>query len=183
MPQPPGRRSSWRTGDGFQMSNRRNRANAASQLFQLRVAAPASVIHWPITSSTTTICGSVLIGLLRHVSSGPDAGSEQNRGEQRTAWRGRIRRSSEVRWQSAAPRASQPFPAQRASSRSRTKCAIRHAIVPPGRGTKCSSSSRFSRGFMRSSSRSSGCTGVEITYFSLAQLPRSMILQRSLQKG
>jgi len=32
-------------------------------------------------------------------------------------------------------------------------------------------------------SASSGCTGVEITYFSLAQLPRSMILQRSLQKG
>jgi hypothetical protein len=25
--------------------------------------------------------------------------------------------------------------------------------------------------------------GVETTYFSLAQLPRSMILQRSLQKG
>jgi hypothetical protein len=34
-----------------------------------------------------------------------------------------------------------------------------------------------------SSSRSNGLIGVEITYFSEAQLPKSMSLQRSLQNG
>ena len=42
------------------MSNNRNSAKAAIQLFALRVEAPASVIHWPTTSSITTIWGSLL---------------------------------------------------------------------------------------------------------------------------
>ena len=60
MPQPPGKPSNWRAGAGFHMSSSRNNTNAASHVFQLNVAAPASVIHCPITSSTTTICGSGL---------------------------------------------------------------------------------------------------------------------------
>ena len=38
MPSPPGSASNWRTGGGFQISNRRKRAKAARQLFQFERA-------------------------------------------------------------------------------------------------------------------------------------------------
>src|ERR1019366_3027757 len=59
MPSPPGRASSCRTGGGFQISKRRKKAKAARELFQFRVGAPAREIHRPMTSSTTTIWGSL----------------------------------------------------------------------------------------------------------------------------
>src|SRR5712692_6792466 len=59
MPTPEGKASRPRTGGGFQVSNNRNRQNAASQLLQFSDAAPANVIHCPRTSSTTTMPGSL----------------------------------------------------------------------------------------------------------------------------
>src|SRR5580700_12284361 len=70
------------------------------------------------------------------------------------------------------PRANRLFPAPWVHSRSQTRWqsemrrrAFVYCVLSP------------------SPSGSSGMAGDEITYFSLAQLPRSMILQRSEQKG
>lgn len=46
-------------GNGFQMSNSRNSTKAPTHAGQAKLAAPASAIHWPTTSSTTQEPGSV----------------------------------------------------------------------------------------------------------------------------
>ena len=43
MPSPPDNRSICRTGQGFQISNKRNKTNPSSQLFQFNAVAPDRV--------------------------------------------------------------------------------------------------------------------------------------------
>src|SRR5580658_9319902 len=57
MPQPAGRPSSWRAGNGLTISKRRNRARAMRASRQL-TRLPSRAIHWPATSSMTTKPGS-----------------------------------------------------------------------------------------------------------------------------
>src|SRR2546422_10839706 len=58
IPMPPGSASSERTGQGFQMSNKRKSKKAASHDLTLSVLALAKASHSPSTSSTTTTLGS-----------------------------------------------------------------------------------------------------------------------------
>ena len=58
MPQPPGSRSSRRTGNGLVISKSRKRTSAIRPWRQ-SAGLPSSAIHWPATSSITTKPGSV----------------------------------------------------------------------------------------------------------------------------
>src|SRR5437667_12801162 len=88
MPTPDGRASRRRTGGGFQISNNRNRQNAASQLFQLNDNAPANVIHCPRTSSTTTMPGS-LDPLYREITAADQIQAGSASSGSRAKWNGR----------------------------------------------------------------------------------------------
>ena len=173
IPNPPGKDSRRRAGKGFQTSNTRNRANPRRSERQFRCRAPATVIHWPTTSSTTIRPGSFkdswrAVTSADHIAKGVriSAASRKKRGETRCERQGKKHGRERARC---------------------SRCYRNQSTAKPSRYDFGDAQARLRRsrvGQSKSRSRSLKSIGSPgIVYFSVAQFPRSTSRQRSLQNG
>ena len=113
MPVPSGRRSSWRIGGGFTISNPRKSIKPSSRDFHA-IGTAISVISCPATSSMTTNCGSF------------------NAEARATRVAAGIPTQQSLRSQQEPPRAARTGASQRASSHHRRTVAAEPQVPGPG---------------------------------------------------
>jgi len=164
MPHPPGNCSNCRVGHGFQISNKRNKPKPSATAFQFRCVAPESAIHCPATSSITTICGSS-----RPNCSAVAPADQTATGKSARAAAAQIKGGMPKKGSTSTAAASEPTVPGAFGTNPQPNQVLRT------RATNYSASSSISI--------MPACKGSEMTYFSEAQLPKSTVRQRSLQKG